>query len=442
MKPSSVVLLVLALILANGVFAMAEIAIISARKARLEQQAGRGNHGASTALALSTNPNHFLSTVQIGITLIGILAGAVGGASLSIHLTPILAKISWLASSADTVSLVLVVLAITYFSLVLGELVPKRLALNNPERVASALAPLMRSLAVVASPVVHLLSGSTDLILRLLGVKPSTEPPITEEEIRVLLEQGTEAGIFQKVEQNMVEKVLLLDDRRISAMMTPRPEVIWLDMDDPPEKLREKITENPYSRFPVAQGDFDNLLGELHVKDLLVQCWQGQAFDPRAVLHEPLYVSEYMPALQVLEAFKRSGSPAAVVIDEYGSAQGMITLTDILEAIVGDIAAPDQPTEPHAVQREDGSWLVDGMLPIDEFKMLFDIEDLPGEIQELYQTVAGFVMMQLEHVPGITERFRWDGLDFEVLDMDGLRVDKVLVRPVAPETVETPADEE
>jgi putative hemolysin len=192
----------------------------------------------------------------------------------------------------------------------------------------------------------------------------------------------------------------------------------------------------------VAQGDLDNLMGELHVKDLLIQCWQGQAFDPRVVLHEPLYVSEYMPALQVLEAFKRSGSPAAVVIDEYGSAQGMITLTDILEAIVGDIAAPDQPSEPQAVQREDGSWLVDGMLPIDEFKLLFDIEELPGETQELYQTVAGFVMMQLEHVPAITERFRWDGLDFEVLDMDGLRVDKVLVRPVAPETVAVPAEEE
>ncbi len=254
MKPSSEVLLVLALILANGVFAMAEIAIISARKARLEQQAGRGNRGAGTALALSTDPNHFLSTVQVGITLIGILAGAVGGARLSVHLEPSLAKVSWLAPYAETVSLVIVVLIITYFSLVLGELVPKRLALNNPERIASALAPLMRSLAVVASPVVHLLSGSTDLILRLLGIKPSTEPPVTEDEIRVLLEQGTEAGIFLKVEQNMVEKVLLLDDRRISAMMTPRPEVVvagpgrFAGKAAPKDRRRTPIPASPWPR--------------------------------------------------------------------------------------------------------------------------------------------------------------------------------------------------
>ncbi len=441
MNPSSEILLVLVLILANGLFAMAEIAIISSRKARLEQQAARGSRGASMALSLSTTPNRFLSTVQVGITLIGILNGAVGGARLSVHLAPALAQIDWLAPYAETIALALVVLVITYLSLVLGELVPKRLAMNNPERIASALAPLMRGLSVITAPAVRLLSVSTDVILRGLGIKPSTEPPVTEDEIRILLEQGTEAGIFQKVEQTMVEKVLLLDDRRISAIMTPRPEVVWLDLDDSPEQLRQKITENAYSRFPVAQGDLDNLLGELHVKDLLVQSWQGQPFDPRAVLHEPLYVSEFMPALQALEAFKRSGSPAAVVIDEYGSAQGMITLTDILEAIVGDIAAPDQPSEPRAIEREDGSWLVDGMLPIDEFKLIFNIEDLPGEVQELYQTVAGFVMMQLEHVPSITERFRWDGLDFEVLDMDGLRVDKVLVRPVLPEPQEPAEDE-
>jgi putative hemolysin len=423
-------IVILLLIVLNGAFAMAEIAIISARKSRLEQQANNGDRKARLALDLGADPNRFLSAIQIGITLIGILAGAYGGATIAGTVDGYLNQISWLAPYSYVTSLTLVVLVITYLSLVIGELVPKRLALNAPEKIAAGVAGPVRLLAIITAPVVHILSLSTELVLRLFGIQPSEEPSITEDEIRVLFEQGTEAGVFHASEQSMVEKVLMLDDRRINALMTPRPDVVWLDLDDPVEKLCEKVIDSPYSRFPVCQGDLDNLLGEVHVRDLLMQAWAGEAFNPRSIVREPLYVSEYMPALKVLEEFKASGSPVALVIDEYGSTQGIITLTDILEAIVGDIPSPDQPDDPQAVQREDGSWLVDGMLPIDEMRNILQMNGLLGEAQELYQTAAGFVMMQLEHMPAVTDRFDLGRYRFEVIDMDGPRIDKVLVTPI------------
>ncbi len=430
------IMLIALLILANGVFSLAETALLSIRRARLQYQASRGNARARAALELAETPNRFLSTVQIGITLFGILAGALGSLTVQSTLAAWLASIQAIRPYSDGIALVIVVLTITYFSLVVGELLPKRLALSNPERTAMLIAPLMHFLSNLARPFVFLLGLSTDLGLRVLGIRQSSEPPVTEEEIKVLLEQGTEAGVFQEVEQDMVESVLLLDDRRASALMTPRPEIIWLDINDPLEEIHRKITESFYVRFPVCDGSLDNILGEVDTRDLLARYLSCQQIDLRALLHKPLYVPETMPALKVLEAFKQSRTEMALVIDEYGSVQGLITLKDILEAIVGDIPSPDETAEPPAVRREDGSWLLDGMLPIDDFKELFDIAQMPGEDQGLYQTVGGFVILQLGHIPSPAEYFFWDRLRFEVVDMDGPRVDKVLVVPMPSTTGE------
>jgi putative hemolysin len=426
----SQILLLSLLILINGLLSMSEIAIISARKTRLQQLADEGDHQAREALALAATPNRFLSTVQVGITLIGVLAGAVSGATLGEELAVYVSMVPWLHPYAGAVSITIVVVLITFFSLVLGELVPKRLALNRPERIARAVAAPMRALSVVAAPLVRLLSLSTDLFLRLLGVHPSEEPPVTEEELRVLLEQGTEAGVFQEVEQDMVESVLHLGDRRVMSMMTPRPDIIWLDVEDSPEMIQAKITASSYSRFPVGQGSLDQILGEVQTKDLLAHSLAGQPFDLRAVLRDPLYVPETMSALRVLEAFRQSGTAMALALDEYGSVQGLVTLTDILESIVGDIPSGDEEEDPQVVQREDGSWLLDGMLPVEELKELLNLDQLPGEEQGLFQTVAGFVVSLIGRIPTTADHAAWRSWRFEVVDMDGQRVDKILVSPL------------
>jgi putative hemolysin len=420
---------VVLLILLNGIFALSEIAVVSARKTRLQQWAEDGNVRARAALELANNPNQFLATIQIGITLIGILAGAFSGATIANHLAVILNNIPWLAAYSHPLSLALVVLVITYLSLIVGELVPKRLALNNPERLAVAIATPMQGLSRVAYPAVHLLGLSTEFLLRALGVKPSTEPPVTEEEIRALIEQGTQAGMFEEAEQEMVERVFRLGDRRVSAVMTPRTEIVWLDHRASAEEIRQTITESAHSRFLVADGSLDNVLGVVHAKDLLAHLLGEQVVDLAATLQQPLFVPESMRALQVLELFKQSGTHITLVIDEYGGIQGLVTPSDILEAIVGDLPEAGEQLEPLAVQREDGSWLLDGMLPIDEFKDLFDLGELPGEDQGIYQTLAGFVIMQLGRIPIAADSFEWEGLKLEVVDMDGNRVDKVLVTP-------------
>lgn len=421
------IVFIFVLMLANALFAMSEIAVVSARKVRLEQWANDGNHRAGVALELANSPTRFLSTVQIGITLISTLTGALGGATVSEQLAGHLAKVSVLAPYSQAISLVLVVLIITYFSLVIGELVPKRLALNNPERIASSLGPPMRTLSLIAAPVVHLLTVSTEMVMRLLGIHLSPDSPITEEEIKVLIEQGTRAGMIEEAEQDMLERVFRLGDRRVSAIMTPRTKIVWLNVEDPPETIQADIMESIYSRFPVYQGSRDNILGVVHVKDLLAGCLSEQSMDLQSNVQRPLFVPESMRALRVLELFKQSGTPIALVIDEYGHIQGLVTLNDVLEAIVGDIPTVDELTEPQAIQREDGSWLLDGMLPVDEFKEIFAIAKLPGEADEDFQTLGGFVMMYMERIPMAGDHFEWGGWRFEVMDMDGNRVDKVLV---------------
>jgi putative hemolysin len=433
-------IVVVLLILVNGLFALSEIAVVSARKTRLQQWAEAGNARARAALDLANNPNQFLATIQIGITLIGILAGAFGGATIARELSDILSDIPGLGPYSYPLSLALVVMVITYLSLIVGELVPKRLALNNPERLAMVVAAPMQVLSRVAYPVVHLLGVSTEFLLRLLGMKPSTEPPVTEEEIRALIEQGTQAGMFEEAEQEMVERVFRLGDRRVSAVMTPRTEIVWLDREAAAQEIRRTILESVHSRFLVAEGSLDNVLGVVHAKDLLAHILGEQVVDLAATIQQPLYVPESMRALKALELFKQSGTHIALVIDEYGGIQGLVTPSDILEAIVGDLPEAGEEVEPLAVQRADGSWLLDGMLPVDEFKDLFDLDELPGEDQGIYQTLAGFVIMQLGRIPTAADYFVWEGLKIEVVDMDGNRVDKVLATPTGDTVSEAASD--
>ncbi|MBW4664307.1 MAG: hemolysin family protein [Chroococcus sp. CMT-3BRIN-NPC107] len=424
------ILLLFLLIVANGIFSMSEMAIISSRKVRLQNMANQGNKKARVALDLAESPNKFLSTVQVGITLIGILAGAFGGATISEKLAENLNQIPWLAPYSQGLSFGIVVMVITYLSLIVGELVPKRLALNNPEVIAATVAKPMKAIAAFASPVVHLLSASTDLVLRIIGIGPSTEPQVTEEEIKVLIEQGTEAGMFEEAEQNMVERVFRLGDRPVSALMTPRPDIVWLDLEDTTEENRKKMMDSANSRFPVCQGGLDNVLGIMPVTDLLARSLSGEKLDLTVSLRQPVFVPESTRGLKVLELFKQTGTHMALVVDEYGVIQGLVTLNDILVEIVGDVPSADELDDPQAVQREDGSWLLDGMLSVDEFFKIFAVNDFQGEHRGSYQTLGGFVITHLGRIPNAADHFEWDGMRFEVMDMDGNRVDKVLVVPV------------
>lgn len=418
------------LILANGFFAMSEIALVSSRKVRLQQRAEDGDRRAKRVLRLIASPNRFLSTVQIGISLVSTLAGAFGGATLADKLAISIERIPALRPYAHGIALVLVVLAITYFSLVIGELIPKRIAMNDPERVALSSSGFMRFLSQIASPVVSLLSASTDLGVRLLGIRPSTEPPVTEDEIKVLVEQGTQVGVFQEVEQDIIESVLRLGDRRVDAIMTPRTEIVWLDLDEPYEDNLREVRESGHSRFPVAQGDLDNVLGILKARDLLESTiGVDQPVDLRKLLRPPLFVPESTPAFKVMENLRASREHMALIVDEYGGLQGMVTLFDILEAIIGALPGQGSAEEPAVVQREDGSWLMDGLLPIDEVKEIIGVDELPGEDRVGFQTLGGFVMSQLGHIPAPGQHFDWGGFRFEVADMDSRRVDKVLVIP-------------
>ena len=434
------IVIILALIIANGLFSMAEIAILSARKVRLQQRADEGDPRAKIALELASSPSQFLSTIQIGITLVGILAGAYGGATIADKLAPELNRIAWIAPRGGAVSLFVVVLAITFLTLIIGELVPKQIALQHAERISAALAPAMKTLAWVASPLVHLLSLSTQLVLRLFGIKPSGETSVTEEEIKMMIEQGTQEGVFEPTEQEMVERVFRLGDRTVNALMTPRPDVIWLDLNDPPEEIQSKITSNSHTHYPVAEDQIDTIIGMVNSKDLLSQNLSCRPIDLRSVLQPALFIPESMSALDLLERFKKKRTHVALVIDEHGGFQGLITTSDVLEAIVGDIPTPGESEEADVIHREDGSWLVDGKVLADELKELLQKDELPFEDENLYQTLGGLVMAFLDRIPRSGNHFDWDGYRFEVVDMDGHRVDKVLIKPLAPEPPPVPEE--
>lgn len=424
------ILVILVLVFANGLFAMSEIAIVSARKARLQELSEKGDLKARAALELANSPNRFLATVQVGITLIGILAGAFGGATLSQTLALYLNRVPFLGEYSQVIGLGLVVVLITYLSLIIGELVPKRLALNNPEKIAASVAFPMRWLAAIASPIVHLLSSSTEMVLRLIGSQTShADPLVTEEEIKVLIRQGTEAGMFEEAEQDIVERVFHLGDQRISSLMTPRLETVWLDINDSAEANRRKMIDSKHTRFPVCQDNPDNVLGVLNVTDVLARSLSNQSIDLVELLRQPLFIPENTRALKVLELFKQSGTHIALIVDEYGVIQGLVTLNDVMEVIIGDVPFADQPYESPAIRREDGSWLVDGIMAIEKFKELFEIDALPGEQRGNYQTLGGFVITQLGRIPTSADHFEWNQFRFEVMDMDGNRVDKILVIP-------------
>jgi len=421
------VTIILVLIGLNGLLAMAEISVVSARKARLQQLVEQGDEQAAGALQMANDPGDFLSTVQIGITLVGILAGAFGGATIARQLASWLQDLPILGTYSELIALVLVVAVITYLTLIFGELVPKRLGLNNPERVAMRVSKPMRSLTRLTMPVVRLLSASSAAVMRLLRVKPSQEPLVTEGEIKVLIDQGTQAGIFESAEQDMVAAVFRFADRRVDSLMTPRTEIVWLDLEDPWDLNQEKLGSRVHSRYPVAHHSLDSVIGVVQVKDLLAGTVDIQHADVKNAICEPLYVPESMPALKVLERFKQTSAHTALIIDEYGGLQGMVTVFDLLESIVGEIPDLIGDQTPEVVQRADGSWLLDGMLPMDEFEDLFRIYDFPDEERGNYQTLGGLVMTKLGRIPKVADRFIWNNLCFEVVDMDGLRVDKVMV---------------
>ncbi|MBN2084270.1 MAG: HlyC/CorC family transporter [Anaerolineales bacterium] len=427
------IIILLVLIVLNGVFSMSEFAMVSARKSRLQPLADNGNESARNVLALAEHPDRFLATIQIGITLIGTLTGAIGGATLARKLAEWLAAVPLLAPYSEAIAFTLVVLAVTFLTLVIGELVPKQLALHSSERLAMWMAGPMHTLSNLASPLVRVLAGSTNLIVRMLGIQPAAEPPVTEDEINFLIEQGTQAGVFEEAEQEMVEGVFRLGGQRVGALMTPRPDIDWIDLDEPTRVLHDQILNSHRTRFPVAQGELDNVIGILHTKDLLAQGFSCEPPDLRKLLRAPLFIPESAEALQALSQFKETGEHYAMVTDEFGSIAGVITSTDILEAIVGDLPAKGEPDEPEVMLREDGSWLMGGALSIEEMKDRLDIDHLPDEEDGTFQTVGGFMMTKLGEVPHPGDHLEWGGFRFEVMDMDQRRVDKVLVTPIPPE---------
>ena len=426
----SEIVIVVLLILTNGLFSMSEMAIVSARKHRLEQKAAEGDKGAAKALELAENPNRFLSTVQIGITLIGILSGAFGGATIAEPIGLEINKIPGVAPYSEAISVGFVVIIITYLSLVFGELVPKRMALNSAEKIATAISPLMQIISRVATPIVTLLSESTSLVIQILGVRPSSEPEVTEEDLKSMLGHGTENGVFEESEQDMVERIFRLSDRSVSALITPRTDIIFLDIDATHEEIYQRITSHPFSRFPVIKDTTDNVIGLVQSRDLLLQRVESPYFDIQKVLQQALFIPESTPALDVLESLRSTGTDLAVIIDEYGGVLGLVSMNDIIEAIVGDVVKPHGDNEPQAIRREDGSWLFDGMIQIDELKDHLDINELLNKDEGSYETLSGLMMTQLGRVPVSGDHFEWENLRFEVIDMDGHRVDKVLITSI------------
>ncbi len=435
-----VIFILLLLMLVNAMFAMAEMSIVSSRKARLQQMANEGNAGAATALELSAHPDRFLSTVQIGLTLISILTGAFGERSLVANVSKRLEVYPQVVRYSETLGFAIVIVVLTYVTLVIGELVPKRLALLNPERLASMFAGPLSAVSSIAAPAVHLLTGSTRLVLRVIGARPPEGPPVTEEEIKVMLEQGTEAGVFEEAEHDMMKSLLKFGDRTVGELMKPRREVVWLDVNSPWEENRQKMATSLYSRFPVGQASLDNVVGVVQTKDMLTRCLSGAKMDLRETMRPPLFVPEGLAALELLEMFKKSRTHIALVVDEYGGVEGLVTINDVLEDIVGEVASADMPAEKMAVQRADGSWLIDGKMLIDEVRDTIGAPPLPHEDSGSYNTLGGFVMLLMGRVPVTGDVFDVEGFRFEVVDMDEKRVDRVIVSKIPPAEETPPAE--
>ncbi len=421
--------IVLLLIIVNGVFALAEIALVSARKARLQPLVEAGNSGAAAAMELKADPSRLLSTVQIGVTLIAVLSGTFGQATFGERLQrEIETYPGFIGEYAHFISMAIVVIGISYFSLILGELVPKRIALLYPEQLAAAVARFMRLIAKVVAPIEWFLSASTDFVLGLLPLRAPRTAPVTDEEINFMLREGTATGHIPQAETAIVEMALRLGDRRTSTVMTPRTQIEWLDLDDPEEENRRKIRQSAYSRFPVVQGGPQQVLGIVQAKDLLALCLAGQPVDLRAAIRPPLYLPNTVTVLRVLEVFKTAGEPMALIVDEYGDLEGLVTPSDILQTLVGDI--PGSPeADQRVVRRDDETWLIDGMVGLDELKQMLGISRLPGEDPD-FHTLGGYLMARLNRVPMEADRITAGDYRFEIVKMDGRRVDRVLASPV------------
>lgn len=428
------VLLLVALTLLNGLFAMSEIALVSSKKVRLQSLSENGSAGAKKALELSRYPSRFLSTIQVGITSIGILSGAIGENALSKPLTKWIAEVPFLHAYAHAIALTLTVIVLTYFTVVIGELVPKSLALRSPERLASLMAKPLSWVAFVSRPLVLLLSTSSEWLLKVLGVKKDAEPPVSDNEIRALMVQGTRAGVFHESEEEIVSNVLRLDKQPLAEIMTPRHDMVIIDLKDPIDRIRRKIAESEHTRLVVCKNGLSHVLGVLRTGDLLKKTVNGNAItleDIQQVLKSPAYVPEAVSTIQLMENFRHSNNSFALIVDEYGEVQGMVTLTDVLAAIVGDYSSPEMLVEDELVQRNDGSWLVDGEVSMERLTDELDIKGtFPGEESNRFHTVGGFVMYMLGKIPSPADSFEIDGWRFEVMDMDKNRVDKVLVSQV------------
>lgn len=427
------IFLIFLLLIINGLFSMSEIAVVSARRVRLQKRAAEGDPGAQTAIELADEPDRFLSTVQIGITLVGVLSGAFGGAAISARLVPYVQRISFLSAYAETISFAFVVLIITYFSLVIGELVPKSIALAAPESVASFFSRPMRFISKATSPLVWLLSASTNLLLKIFRLGDSNDAAVTEDEIRAMIAQGTSVGVFDESERDLLENIIRLDDKRISALMKTRAEIAWIDIDDSIENITRELSEFKYSRILVCENNLDHIRGFVKAKHLLNLALTGGKLDLESILQQPVFAPTTNTALELLETFKTSSTHLAVVVDEFGTTQGLITINDLMEEIVGDFATDGIPKQT-SFQRDDGSWLLDGRLSIVEFTNILHLKELPADDKSFYQTLAGFMIKRLEKFPAVGDKFEWSGYIFEVVDMDGKRVDEILVTPLKKET--------
>jgi len=418
---------------------MSEIAVVAARKVRLQQRAEDGDERARKALALAHDPNKFLSTVQFGITMVGVLAGAYGGATIAEQVAQPIAAVPELAAYAHVIALGLVVTGITVLSLIVGELVPKRIGLNNPEAIASWVAGPMIVLSKIGGPVVGALNRPTNFVLRLFGIKGEAEPNLTEDEIKALISQGAETGAVGATEENIVQRVFQLGDQRVAAIMTPRPDIEWIDVDASEEELREFLASHSHTQFVVCHGGLDEVLGIVRSADLLPLAFKGARIDLRSLKKEALFVPDSMPAVQLLESFRGSHKHVALVMDEYGAVEGLVTVTDLLTAIVGDLPADASEAIGAFVARADGSWLVDGSAPMEDVTAHFGMDALPEDEAGAYHTIGGFVMARLGRVPKAADTFEWGGMKFEVMDMDGRRIDKVLVVRKPPHQAPRPA---
>jgi putative hemolysin len=419
------IVIIFLLVLLNGFFAMSELAVVSSRKGRLKQMANEGSRGARAAITLVEDPGRFLPTVQIGITLIGVLAGAFSGATLAQEIEGWLADMPVLGRFAKGLGIAIVVIGITYLSLIFGELVPKRIALSDAEQVATLVSRAMVLLSRLAAPAVWFLRYSSDAVLRMLGLPTTRQVTITDEEVRALVAEGAAEGVFEPAERDMIEGVMRLADRPVRSIMTPRLDVVWLDLSDSEEDIRKSIIESVRSRFPVGRGEIDAVEGVVHAKDLLDRMMAGQPFDLTACILQPLFIHEGTPVLKLLEIFRSSTIHMALVVDEYGSFEGIVTPADILAAIAGEFLEDEAGAGSAAVRRDDGSWLIDGGTDIDQLERYLDRRDLKSN--DDYHTLAGFVLWELGHLPKVGERFDWKNLRFEVVDMDGRRIDRVLI---------------